>query len=101
MSDILVQIVFGWPAILLSLTVSVVGILKKWPWLLVVGALLCAPFAWYLSRYQSLCSLAILLPLFQIGAAVALWKDRKWLAWAFLAPLALAIIGLAYLVLAQ
>lgn len=101
MSDIVVQIVFGWPAILLTLAVSVISILKKWPWMLMLGALLCSPFAWYLSRYQSLCSLAILLPLFQVGTAIALWKDRIWLAWAFLAPLALAITGLAYLVLAQ
>jgi hypothetical protein len=101
MSDILVQIIFGWPAIILSLAVSAVGIIKKWPWLLVLGGLVCAPFSFYLSGYPAVRSLALLLPFFQFGAALAVHAQRKILAWVLLLPLVMVSSILAYVVLTQ
>lgn len=101
MSDILVQIIFGWSAIILSLAVSAADILKKGPWMLVVGGVLCAPFTWYLSGFTYLHFFAFLLPFFQFGAAWAVHAKRKILAWVLLHPLVIVSAIWEYLVLAQ
>jgi hypothetical protein len=101
MPTLLVQIIFGWPVILLSLVVSVAGILKKWPWMLVLGGGLCAPFSFYLSLWPGVRFLALLLPLFQFGAAWAVHAKRKVLAWILLLPLASVSVILATIVLDQ
>jgi hypothetical protein len=101
MPGILVQIIFGWPVILLSLAVSVAGILKKRSWLLVVGGVLCVPFTLYLSGWPGIRFLAFLLPVFQLGAAWAVHGNRKAIAWSLLLPLASVIVILAIIVLTQ
>jgi len=101
MAELLVQIIFGWPAIILSLAVSVTGILKKWPWMLVVGGVLCAPFTLYLSAWTYIHFFAFLLPFFQFGAAWAVHAKQKILAWVLLLPLVIIMGILAFLVLAN
>jgi hypothetical protein len=101
MSDTLVQIVFGWPAIITSLLVSIAGLSWHKPWLLVLGGALAIPFSWYLSGYPALRGLAILLPLFQFGSAWMLRDEKKVLAWVLLAPLAIITVFLAVVVLTQ
>ncbi len=101
MSTFLVIFIFGWPAIILSLAVSGAGIFRKRPWMLMVGGLLCTPFAWYLSGYPAVGFLGLLLPFFQFGAAWAVYKKRNILAWALLLPLVSVSVILATLVLTQ
>lgn len=101
MSSLLVQIIFGWPAIILSLVVSAAGILKKWPWMLVLGGVLCAPFSLYLSGYPAVPFLALLLPFFQFGAAWAVHRRRSIFAWIMLLPLISVSVILATIVLSQ
>jgi hypothetical protein len=100
-SSLLVQTIFGWPAIILSLTVSVIGILKRWAWMLVLGGVLCAPFTVYLFGFTYLHFFSFLLPFFQFGAAWAVHAKRKVLAWVLLLPLILIIAILAIIVLSQ
>ena len=101
MTDILVQIIFGWPAIILSLAVSVAGVLKNWPWMLVLGGILCTPFALYLSGFPAVRFLSLLLPFFQFAAAWAVHVKWKILAGVFLLPLVSVSIILATIVLTQ
>ena len=101
MSNILVQTIFGWPAIILSIAVSIAGILKKWPWMLVAGGLVCAPFALYISGYPFFHNATLLLPFFQFGAAWAVHTKRMALAWVLLLPLVSVSIILAIIVLSQ
>jgi hypothetical protein len=101
MSDILVQIIFGWPAIITSLLLSVSGLALRKPWLLVIAGVLAIPFAWYLSGYPAIRTPAALLPLFQFGAAWALQREKKVLAWVLLSPLAIITVVLAVAVLRQ
>lgn len=101
MSDILIQLIFGWPAIILSLLISVGGIALRKPWFLVVGGVVAIPFSWYLSGFPAIRSPAILLPLFQFGSAAALWYEKRLLAWLLLLPLALIIVFLAIVVFSQ
>ena len=96
-----VQIVFGWPMIILSMALSVAGILKKWLWMVVSGGVLCIPFTVYLFGFTYLHYFAFLLPFFQFGAAWAVHARRKILPWILLLPLASIMIILAIIVLSQ
>jgi hypothetical protein len=69
--------------------------------MLVAGGVICAPFALYLSGYPAFRFIALLLPLFQFGAAWAVHKNQKVLAWILLLPLVTVSGFLAYVVLSQ
>jgi hypothetical protein len=71
MTSILVQIIFGWPAIITSLLIALAGLIWKRQWLLLASAILFTPFSWYLSGYPSVRGAAFLLPLFLVGVAIA------------------------------
>ncbi len=86
MTDILVMMIFGFPAVFLSLLVSVIGVLKQKFWMVIIGAILFAPFSYYLSGSPGLAGLPILLPGFQVGAAVAVREKNKLWAWLLLLP---------------
>jgi hypothetical protein len=49
MTETLVQIIFGWPAIITSILLSVVGVPLKKPALLVAAGVVCIPFTYYIS----------------------------------------------------
>jgi hypothetical protein len=85
-SDVLVMLVFGFPAVILSLLVSVIGVLKQKIWLVLLGAVLFAPFSYYLSGSPGLAGLPILLPGFQVGSAVAVREKNTFWAWLLLLP---------------
>jgi hypothetical protein len=78
--------VFGFPAVVLSLLLSVIGILKQKFLLVLIGAVLFAPFSYYLSGAPALAGLPILLPAFQVGSAVAVRKKNKLWSWLLLLP---------------
>jgi len=103
MSNILVQIIFGWPAIILSLVVSATGIMKRRPWMLALGGMLCIPFSFYLylSGTTAVGFFALLLPLFQFGAVWAVHAKLKYLPWILMLPLVSVSVILAYVVIAQ
>ena len=91
---------FGFPAVVLSLLVSAIGILKEKVWLVVIGAVLFAPFSYYLSGAPGLAGLPILLPGFQVGSAIAVREKNKLWAWLLLIPAlfaALWVVGVALL----
>jgi len=101
MFTLVVQIIFGWPAIIFSIVISVIGILKKWPWMLAAGGVVIFPFSFYLSGFPVVRFLALLLPFFQFGAAWVVHTKRNFLAWVMLFPLASVSLILATIVLTQ
>lgn len=101
MQPIFAQIVFGWPFIILSLLLAVTGVILKRPALLVAGAVLFAPPAWYLSGYPSIRWFGMTLPVFILGGAYYVSRGKQGIAWALLSPPVLASAWLAYLVMAQ
>ncbi len=98
MNEILVQIIFGWPAIIASILLSVVGVWLKKPALLIAAGMVCLPFTYYLSGFRTP---AAVLPLFQFGSAYAVARQKSWLAWLLLLPLIVISGLLAYAVLTQ
>ena len=95
LSDILVQLVLGFPAGVISLSLSGLGIWKKWIALLIIGGILTIPYMFYLSIASGLP--LYLLALLQFGAAYAVRKQKISLAWSLLIPLLLATLLMGYL----
>jgi ABC-type phosphate transport system permease subunit len=96
--EILVQIIFGWPAIITSILLSVAGIWLKKPALLVVAGIVCLPFTYYLSGFRTP---VVILPLFQFGSAYAVSRQKTLIASLLLALLVIIAGMLAYAVLTQ
>jgi len=91
-------VLMGFPAVFLSLLVSVIGVRTEKFWLVLIGALLFIPFAYYLSGAPGSYRLPMLLPVLQILSAAALREGNKLWAWILLVPSFLAtlwVVGLA------
>jgi len=95
LSDILIQLVLGFPAGVISLLLSGLGIWKKWIALLIVGGILTVPFTFYLTVATGLP--LYLLALLQFGAVYAVRKQKTIIAWSLLIPLVLVTLVMAYL----
>lgn len=98
-TDVLVQIIFGWPAIIASILLSITGVARKRAGLLVTAGVIGIPFAAYLTAGSHLPGL--LLPLCQLGSAYAIKQQRIWLAGLLVAPMIIVTVILAYFVLTQ
>ena len=95
-------VVFGWPAAVLSLLLAAAGIVLKKPFLLVVSAVLVAPFGYYLSGAESWIAFAgptILVTL--LAGAYTVKRGLFWVAWCLWALLGVVALGLAVIVLRQ
>jgi len=101
LQTILVQILFGWPAIILTNLLAVAGILLKRPWILVSGGILSVPFSLFINGYPFLFHIPLLLPLTLFGSAWAVHAKKYLLAWLLLIPLAGITSILAVAVLTQ
>ena len=101
MLEIWPAIVIGWPAIIASLVCSFIGIKQRKPILLVAGAFLATPFAWYLGIASHFRPLWLLLPLLQLGAAYAVARRRSAAAVMLLVPFSAVAVWLAQAVLRQ
>ena len=99
MTDILVQIIFGWPAVVTSILLSIAGIMLKKPALLVASGIICIPFTYYISN--GFRNPAAFLPLFQFASAYAITRQRNLISWLLIAPLIIVSVTLAYAVLTQ
>lgn len=80
-------IVFGWPFIVLSIAVSIFGVVDERAWLAFLGALMAIPFAYNLNlSAPEYYGAPLLLPLLQVGSAFAVREDHPVWAWILLAP---------------
>jgi len=98
MSEMLIQIFLGWPAILFSLGLAIAGILSKKPVTSSMGGVLFLPPAWYLSHYSVV---FWLLPILLFGSAYAISRDKVRLAFLLMIPILVATAGLGIVVLSQ
>ena len=98
MGETWIQILFGWPAIITSILLSVAGVWLKKPVLLVVAGIIYIPFTYYLSSFGIP---FIVLPLFQFGSAYAIARQNSRIAWLLIAPIVLIAAVLGYQVLTQ
>jgi hypothetical protein len=99
MSEILVQIIFGWPAIITSILLSIAGVWFKKPGLLIASGVVCLPFTYYVSN--GFRTPALFLPVFLFGSAFAVSRQKNLIAWLLIVPIVVIAVFLAYAVLTQ
>jgi hypothetical protein len=99
--NILAQLLFGWPAILVTLILAGFGLFRNNYRYLVWAAILAFPYSWYLSGFPIVRSPVFLLPLFLFGSGYAMYSGREMFAWILAVPFFLAILLLFYVILAQ
>ncbi len=95
-------VLFGWPAVVVSMGLAAAGIGLRRPVLLVVSAVLVAPLSLYLSGAASWFALTgpvILLSL--VASAYAVKRGLSWLAWGSLAPFVGVAVWLAVIVASE
>lgn len=97
----LAMIFMGWPAIIGTCILCIVGLVRKQPGLLVLAALLVLPFAWYVSMTPLLRTVGFSVPLLLLGAAYLLSLGRRRLAEVLLLPFGSLVVWLAVTVLTQ
>ena len=90
-----------WPLIIFSLIISIIGVVKRKPFWLIVGAILAVPLSLYLNMFPLFRYIGFLLPLFQLGASKAIQKKIVWLSWLLLLPIVGITCWLAIVVLTQ
>lgn len=96
MSGFLLSLFVGWPAILATVVLAVMGLTKENYRLLVIAALVAVPFSWYLSGFPIIRSPIFLLPLLVFGSGYFMSRGREMLAWLLAIPYFLSIILLLY-----
>jgi hypothetical protein len=101
MFDFLLILLVGWPAIVTTLILAVIGLLRNNYLFLLGAAILAFPFSWYLSGFPRISSPVFLLPLFLFGSSYLMFREREMLAWLIAVPYFLSILLLFYVVLAQ
>ncbi len=103
MIPVLALVLIGWPAILASLVLSALGIVRRDARWLVGGGVLCVGFAWYLTGWPNpfMKALGYALPFLHIGAGIAVRRRTLWIAWTLLLPHALIALVLSVIVLTQ
>ena len=100
MTEFLIISLFGFPGALLSLLVSAIAILKNKYWVLFVGAILFLPFCYYLNGTPYFRGV-ILLPLFHLGSAFAIYKNNKGFAWILFLPDIFLFVYVLYISIAS
>ncbi len=96
----LIQI-FGWPAILVSLGLSVMGIVRKRPVWLIVAAIVVVPFFLYLAGTPRFRWIAFVFPVLLFGASIAVRRSHLWLAWSLFVPFVGFVGWLAVIVMSE
>lgn len=99
LGELLIQMVFGWPAIITSILLSIAGVWLKKPAVLVAAGIVGLPFALYMTAGYHMP--ALILPLFQFGSAFAITRQKMLFAWLFITPMIFSAAFLAYVVLTQ
>jgi hypothetical protein len=95
--DIIIQLFFGFPSGVISLLLSVLGLVKRWPLALVIAAAWAVPATIYLSFASGLP--LYLVSLLQLGGIIAMRRNQLFLAWALLLPLLFLTLYLAFFTL--
>ena len=90
----------GWPAVLLVVVLSVIGLFRGNYRLVVLASVLACPFTWILSGFPVIRSPIFLSPLLLFGAAFALRLRHEMIAWLLAVPFYLIVLLLLYLSLA-
>lgn len=95
MLNFILSLFLGWPAILITLVLATIGLLRRDHHFLVGAALLSFPFSLSISGFPSLSIPAFcnsFLPLLLFGSGFFMYRDKEMFAWIVAIPFYLAVI---------
>jgi hypothetical protein len=98
MLDLLLSILVGWPAIVVTVILAIIGLVKNNYRYLLAAAILAFPFSWFLSGFPIIQSPAFLLPLLLFGSSYTMFRGREMFAWLLAIPFFLAILLLFFVI---
>jgi hypothetical protein len=101
MMDLLLSLLVGWPAILVTVVLALIGLIKNQYRFLLAAAILAFPFSWFLSGFPILQSPIFLLPLLLFGSSYFMFRGREMIAWLIGIPFFLAILLLLFAIMSQ
>ena len=89
-------VVFGWPAIVLSLILAVTGTALGRPVLILVSIAPALPFSFYLAGAQNwMAFVGLFTPLALIGSAYSVSRKKLWISWGLLTCLVAVLVSIA------
>jgi len=100
MLDFLLIVLVGWPAIIATVVLAIIGLVKSDYRFLVGAAILAFPFSWYLSGFPLIRSFTFLLPLLPFGAGFAMRRNQEMVAWILAIIYFMSILLLLFAVVA-
>lgn len=95
------MILLFWPFMIASIIFSIIALSKKKPLLLLISCLLIVPLSLYLAATPRFKWWGLIFPLFYLGAAISLRKNKSWLSTLLILPIILLIGWLGYVVINQ
>ena len=101
MLGFLLSLLVGWPAILATLILALIGLFRNNYRFLLAAAILAFPFSWFLSGFPILRSPVFLLPILLFGSSFLMFRGREMLAWILAIPYFLTILFLYYTIRVQ
>ena len=101
MLGFLLSLLVGWPAILVTVILALIGLIKRDYRFLLAAAILALPYAWFLSGFPVIRSPAFLLPTLLFGSSYTLFRGREMFAWLLAIPFFLAILLLFFVIAYQ
>ena len=101
MLDFFLIALVGWPGIIITVILAIIGLLKRDYRFLVGAAIMAFPFAWYISGFPLIQSPAFLLPLLLFFSGFAMNRGREMIAWLLAIPYFLSIILFFFAVMAD
>ncbi|HEX2991390.1 MAG TPA: hypothetical protein VHO49_11985 [Anaerolineales bacterium] len=81
MLEFLLSLLVGWPAIITSVALAIMGLVRNNYRFLVAAAIIAVPFSWYLSGFPLVRSPVFLTPVLVFGSAWAMQRGREMMAW--------------------
>lgn len=101
MLDLLLSLLVGWPAILATVILALIGLIRNQYRFLLAAAILSFPFSWFLSGFPIIQSPAFLLPVLLFGSSYFMFRGREMIAWLLAIPFFLAVLLLLFVVWSQ
>lgn len=98
MLDFLLSLLVGWTAILLTVILGMIGLIRNNYRFLLAAAILAIPFSWFLSGFPVIRSPAFLMPVLLFAASYFMFREREMLAWLAAIPFFLAVLLLFFVV---
>ena len=100
MLDLLLILLVGWPAILVTVIIVGIGLFKSDYRFLLWAAILAFPFSWYLAGFPSVRSPVFLTPVLVFCSAWAMRYDKQMLSWILSILFFLVILLLLFVLMA-